>query len=70
LIRSQEIQTDAFYQTIFWNNNPLFTDPQNFDFSFSPSSILNGNGLWTSVVTDIFGAGRNNPPDIGAIELN
>jgi hypothetical protein len=48
----------------------LFTDPQNFDFSFSPSSILNANGLWTSVVTDIFGAGRNNPPDIGAIELN
>ena len=70
LIKSQEIQTDAFYQTIFWNNNPLFTDPQNFDFSFSPSSILNGNGFTTSVVTDIFGAGRNNPPDIGAIELN
>lgn len=70
LIKSQEIQTDAFYQTIFWNNNPLFTDPTNFDFSFSPSSILNGNGFTTSVVTDIFGSPRNNPPDIGAIELN
>ena len=70
LIKSQIVQTDAFYQTIFWNNNPLFTDPNNFDFSFSPSSILNGNGLWTSVVTDIFGNPRNNPPDIGAIELN
>jgi hypothetical protein len=70
LIKSQEIQTDAFYQTIFWNNNPLFIDETIFDFNFSASSILNGNGFATSVVTDIFGNPRNNPPDIGAIELN
>jgi hypothetical protein len=70
LITSEVEQTDAFYQSITWNENPLFTDPTTYDFSFLPSSILNGNGFATSVVTDIFGNLRNNPPDIGAIELN
>lgn len=69
LIKSETVQTDAFYQSIFWNNNPLFTDPTSYDFSFLPTSVLNGNGFATSVVTDIFGNPRNNPPDIGAIEL-
>jgi hypothetical protein len=69
LIKSETIQTDAFYESIFWNNNPLFTDPTTYDFSFTTSSILNSNGFATSVVTDIFGNPRNNPPDIGAIEL-
>ena len=69
LIKSETVQTDAFYQSIFWNNNPLFTDPTIYDFSFLPTSVLNGNGFATSVVTDIFGNPRNNPPDIGAIEL-
>jgi hypothetical protein len=70
LIKSQEIQTDNFYQNIFWNSNPMFLDIENFDFKFPLSSILNGNGIYTSVNTDIFGTARNNPPDIGAIELN
>ncbi len=69
LIKSETKQTDAFYESIFWNNNPLFTDPTTYDFSFTTSSILNSNGFATSVVTDIFGNPRNNPPDIGAIEL-
>lgn len=69
LIKSEIVQTDAFYQSIFWNNNPLFTDPTSYDFSFLPTSVLNGNGFATSVITDIFGNPRNNPPDIGAIEL-
>ncbi len=69
LMKSEIIQTDAFYQSILWNNDPLFTDPLTYDFSFSINSILNGNGFATSVVTDIFGNPRNNPPDIGAIEL-
>ena len=34
------------------------------------NSILNGNGIVSSVITDIFGNPRNNPPDIGAIEVN
>jgi hypothetical protein len=48
----------------------MFLDIENFDFKFPLSSILNGNGIYTSVNTDIFGTARNNPPDIGAIELN
>ncbi len=70
LIKSETVQTDAFYQNIFWNNNPLFTDPTIYDFSFSINSILNGNGITSPVVTDILGNPRNNPPDIGAIEVN
>lgn len=70
LIKSETIQTDAFYQNIFWNNNPLFTDPTIYDFSFSINSILHGNGIASPVVTDILGNPRNNPPDIGAIEVN
>jgi hypothetical protein len=70
LIKSEEIQTDAFYQNILWNNMPLFTDPSTFDFTFSPNSVLNGNGFMSSVITDILGNARNNPPDIGAIEVN
>jgi len=70
LIKSETVQTDAFYQSIIWNNNPLFTDPSIYDFSFLVNSPLNGNGFATSVITDIFGNPRNNPPDIGAIELN
>jgi hypothetical protein len=69
LIKSEIVQTDAFYQSILWNENPLFTDPTIYDFSFSQSSILNGNGFTTSVSTDIFGNARSNPPDIGAIEI-
>jgi hypothetical protein len=34
------------------------------------NSPLNGNGFATSVITDVFGNLRNNPPDIGAIEIN
>jgi hypothetical protein len=70
LIKSETIQTDSFYQNIFWNNNPLFTDPTIYDFSFSINSILHGNGIASPVVTDILGNPRNNPPDIGAIEVN
>ncbi len=70
LIKSKEIQMDSFYQSIFWNSNPFFTDVNKNDFKFSTSSILNSNGITSSVVTDIFGNPRNNPPDIGAIEVN
>jgi hypothetical protein len=70
LIKSETVQTDAFYQSIVWNSNPLFTDPSIYDFSFLVNSPLNGSGFATSVITDILGNPRNNPPDIGAIELN
>ena len=70
LIKSKTVQTDVFYQSILWNNNPNFRDIPAFDYGFENNSILNGNGIISSVVTDIFGNPRNNPPDIGAIEVN
>ncbi|MES2799178.1 MAG: right-handed parallel beta-helix repeat-containing protein [Bacteroidota bacterium] len=70
LIRRTPIATDNFYQTIFWNNNPQFIDITENDFSFQVASILNNNGFFSSVLTDINGAPRNDPPDIGAYEVN
>lgn len=71
LLRSEQIYTDAFYDSsVIWNGSPAFTNPDEFDFTFGSNSALNGNGLTSSVVSDIFGNPRNNPPDIGAIELN
>lgn len=70
LIKYKDPPSDSFYQSVLWNNPPLFKDVTANDFSFSPNSILNGNGIFSSVFTDIFGQPRNNPPDIGAIEVN
>jgi hypothetical protein len=71
VLRSEEIYTDSFYDaSIIWNGQAAFTDPSNFDFTFGASSDLQGNGVSSSVVTDILGNPRNNPPDIGAIEMN
>jgi len=71
LLKSEEVYTDSFYDaSVIWNGSPLFTNPTEFDFTFGTSSDLQGNGINTSVVTDILGNPRNNPPDIGAIEMN
>jgi hypothetical protein len=71
LLRSEEIYTDSFYDaSVIWNGAPVFTNPTEFDFTFGTSSALQGAGINTSVVTDILGNPRNNPPDIGAIEMN
>ncbi len=71
LLQSEEIYTDAFYDaSVLWNGTPLFTNPTEFDFTFGSNSALQENGINTSVVTDILGNPRNNPPDIGAIEMN
>jgi hypothetical protein len=71
LLRSEEIYTDSFYDaSVIWNGTPAFTNPNEFDFTFGSTSELEGNGITTTVVTDILGNPRNNPPDIGAIEMN
>ena len=71
LLRSEEVYTDTFYDaSVIWNGNALFTNPTEFDFTFGSNSDLQETGVNTSVVTDILGNPRNNPPDIGAIELN
>ena len=70
LIRSETIFQDTFYQNTLWNDNPLFEDTAQGDFLFTSNSTLNGNGIVSTVTNDILGSPRNNPPDIGAIELN
>ena len=69
LIRSATTYTNPFYSNIIWNENPLFENTAQGDFLFLQNSPLNGTGINTSVFTDILGNSRNNPPDIGAIEL-
>ena len=68
LIKRTPVGTDNFYSSIFWNHNPLFTDIEEYDFTFSSNSKLNNNGFFTTVATDINGNPRNDPPDIGAYE--
>jgi len=70
LIKYKDPPIDGFYESILWNSPPLFIDVSKNDFKFSENSVLNGNGIFSSVITDIFGQPRNNPPDIGAIEMN
>ncbi len=70
LIRSEIIFQYTIFQNTLWNDNPLFEDTAQGDFLFTSNSTLNGNGLVSSVTNDILGSPRNNPPDIGAIELN
>jgi hypothetical protein len=69
LIRSETTYNDPFYSNIIWNENPLFENTAQGDFLFLQNSPLNGAGINTAVFTDILGNSRNNPPDIGAIEL-
>ena len=69
LIRSDSLFTDPFYSNVQWNQNPLFENTAQGDFIFLPNSPLNGTGINTGVSIDIFGNPRQNPPDIGAVEL-
>jgi len=75
-IQSEEEYSDSFYQNNIWRisfnefMDPLFNSITDSDFGFGSASPLNGNGFATSVITDILGNLRNNPPDIGAIEQN
>ncbi len=74
LIKSETVFQDPFYQSIIWNEDPLFEDIQEDDFTFSlssnPLSSLNNNGIASSVMFDINGNPRANPPDIGVHEIN
>lgn len=68
LIKRTPAGNDNFFSNIFWNFNPLFTNIEEYDFTFLASSKLNNNGFFTTVATDINGSPRNDPPDIGAYE--
>lgn len=75
-IQSEEQYSDSFYQNNIWRisfnelMDPLFNSITDSDFGFGAGSPLHGNGFATSVITDILGNLRNNPPDISAIEEN
>lgn len=69
LIRSDSVFSDPYFTNVLWNQNPLFENTAQGDFLYLPNSPLNGNGLNTGLTLDIFGNPRQNPPDIGAVEL-
>ena len=70
VFKSETTYADSFYGTnLFWNLAPLFTNPSEKDFSFSNNSSLSNKGINSAISLDIYGQARNNPPDIGAIEL-
>jgi len=69
LIRSDSVFSDPFYTNVLWNQNPLFENTAQGDFLYLPNSPLNGNGINTGLSLDILGNPRQNPPDIGAVEL-
>lgn len=70
VFKSETTYTDSFYgNNLFWNLAPLFTNPNEKDFSFSNNSSLSNKGINSAISLDIYGQARNNPPDIGAIEL-
>ena len=70
VFKSEAIYSDIFYGNhIYWNQSPLFLNPSERDFNFSAGSSLNNAGISSIVFNDILGQPRNNPPDIGAIEV-
>ncbi len=71
MIKRTPTLTDSFFDSIFWNYNPLFTSVTDNDFTFSAGSILNNNAnssLQTYLPLDIKGNTRGPIPDIGAYE--
>lgn len=70
LIKQETPGTASYFQNILWNTNPGFINTAIGNYKFSTSSPLNAAGIFTSVNMDILGIGRNNPPDIGAYEIN
>ena len=75
-IQAEEEYNASFYQNNIWRIeldnalDPLFNSISDMDYGFSDQSPLQGNGFSSSVLFDIMGNLRNNPPDIGAIEQN
>lgn len=72
LIKRTPAGTENYYDSIFWNNNPLFTSVTNDDYLFPSNSKLNNNANPAlSLPTDIKGNLRSfSTPDIGAYETN
>lgn len=72
LIKMDPPGTELFYENIIWNQDPLFKNPQEYDFEmWWTSPLINNAGTPTSVTHDIKGNLRNDgQPDIGAYEFH
>lgn len=70
LIKRTPSATENYYDSIFWNNNPLFTNVAEENYLFPTSSALNNNANPAlSLPFDIKGNLRSfSTPDIGAYE--
>ena len=50
------------------NEDPLFIDPENFDYQLDSLSPAINSGVGLGIAIDLLGNSRDNPPDIGAYE--
>ena len=50
------------------NEDPLFIDPENFDYQLDSLSPAINSGVELGIAIDLLGNSRDNPPDIGAYE--
>lgn len=58
-----------YFSSIIFNKNPLFENAAEDDFQIQSTSPCKGAGkAISSILTDIKGNTRNNPPSIGAYE--
>jgi hypothetical protein len=70
LIKLKEPGTNPPYSNIIWNQDPLFKNSAEYDFTMWSTSPLIGAGVTTSVTKDINGNLRDLiSPDIGAYEF-
>jgi len=70
LIKTEQSILDKFTSqlNILLNQDPDLTNVKKNDFSLKSTSPCKGQGKVTSVLYDITGTIRNNPPSIGAYE--
>ncbi|NQV01501.1 MAG: right-handed parallel beta-helix repeat-containing protein [Bacteroidia bacterium] len=69
LIRTQaDISNPQRYVSCFANEDPLFVDPQLFDFRIDSLSPAIGKGVQMGVPLDIKGVDRGTTPDLGAYQ--
>lgn len=70
LVRLEEPSTDPIYQNTIWNEEPLFTNVIEADFSFPQNSPLNGQANHNFFLPmDFFETARDvSTSDIGAVE--
>jgi hypothetical protein len=68
LIKTEQKTTSHFHysDSTYVNRDPRFIDPLQYNYQIDSISPAIGKGIATSVLFDIKGAIRGNPPDLGA----